>query len=193
MLKNLEKYNILLASKSPRRHELMKELRIPFHVISLGGIEESYPSELPAIEVAPYLSKVKAEVYLPKLSDNDLIITADTIVILGEKIFGKPFDRDSAIAMLEELSGKSHHVVTGVSLSTHKKQSTFSIVTEVVFEKLSKEDIEYYVDNFQPFDKAGAYGIQEWIGCIAVKKINGSFYNVMGLPVHQLYNELKKF
>ncbi|MDE7381789.1 MAG: Maf-like protein [Muribaculaceae bacterium] len=193
MLKNLKDYNILLASKSPRRQELMSELHIPFKVITLGGIDESYPSSLPAMEVAPYLSKIKANAYLSRLSENDLIITADTVVILNNKIYGKPDGRESAISMLEELSGKAHHVVTGVSISTHNKQITFSSVTEVVFAELSKKDIEYYVDTFLPFDKAGAYGIQEWIGCIAVERINGSFYNVMGLPVHKLYKELQNF
>lgn len=193
MLKNLKDYNILLASRSPRRQELMSELHIPFKVITLGGIDESYPSSLPAMEVAPYLSKIKANAYLSRLSENDLIITADTVVILNNKIYGKPDGRESAISMLEELSGKAHHVVTGVSISTHNKQITFSSVTEVVFAELSKKDIEYYVDTFLPFDKAGAYGIQEWIGCIAVERINGSFYNVMGLPVHKLYKELQNF
>ncbi len=193
MLKNLEKYNILLASKSPRRHELMKELRIPFHIISLGGIDESYPPELPAIEVAEYLSKLKADAYLPKLTEKDLIITADTIVILGNKVFGKPKDREEAITMLEELSGKIHQVITGVSISTPTRQTTFRAVTDVKFTELSRKEIEYYVDNYLPFDKAGAYGIQEWIGCVAVDKLDGSFYNVMGLPIHRLYQELKNF
>lgn len=193
MLENLEKYHILLASKSPRRRELLQQLRVPFRVISLGGIVENYPDTLPTEDIPQYLSNLKADAYLGNLNRNELIITADTLVILDGAVLGKPDGRDGAIAMLRKLSGKTHKVITGVTLATHERRTSFSSVTEVKFADISDKDIEYYVDNFLPFDKAGAYGIQEWIGCIAVESIHGSFYNVMGLPVHRLYVELSKF
>lgn len=193
MLDNLRNYKVLLASKSPRRRELLSQLRVPFSVISLGGIDETYPDNLPAEEVPQYLANRKADAYLKNFSDNELIITADTLVILGDKVLGKPKDTDDARHMLAELSGKVHHVVTGVSISTHLRRTTFSTVTEVKFAELAQDDIDYYVENFLPLDKAGAYGIQEWIGCVAVEWIRGSYYNVMGLPVHQLYKELCNF
>lgn len=193
MLDNLKYYKVLLASKSPRRRELLSQLRVPFNVVSLGGIEEIYPDNLPAEDIPQYLANRKADAYLKNFSDNELIITADTLVILGNRVLGKPRDMDDARKMLAELSGKIHHVVTGVCISTHHKRITFSAVTEVKFAELSEQDIDYYVENFLPLDKAGAYGIQEWIGCVAVEWIRGSYYNVMGLPVHQLYKELSNF
>lgn len=193
MLDNLRKYKILLASKSPRRRELLSQLRVPFNVISIGGIDETYPDDMPADEVPQYLSNLKADAYMKTLTGNELVITADTLVIADGRILGKPRNHAEAIEMLEFLSGKTHKVITGVSISTHGKRTSFSTETDVTFAPISKEDIEYYVENFMPFDKAGAYGIQEWIGCVAVESINGSFYNVMGLPVHQLYKELKNF
>lgn len=193
MFENLQKYDILLASKSPRRRELLTQLRLPFKVVTIGGIDESYPESLPAEEVPLYLANLKADAYLKMLRDNELIITADTLVILENRIMGKPAGREEAIEMLTALSGKTHHVVSGVSLTTRERRTSFTVKTDVTFAALTPEEIEYYVDNFLPFDKAGAYGIQEWIGCVAVEKIEGSFYNVMGLPVHQLYKELERF
>lgn len=193
MLNNLKKYRILLASKSPRRRELLSQLRIPFNVVTIGGIDESYPEDLAADEIPQYIANKKADAYASCIKDNELIITADTLVILDGKVLGKPKDHDEAEKMLSELSGKTHKVITGVSISTASKRTTFSTTTEVSFATLSPSDITYYVENFLPFDKAGAYGIQEWIGCVAVEGITGSFYNVMGLPVHQLYKELSIF
>lgn len=193
MLDNLYKYQILLASKSPRRRDLLSELRIPFHCVSIGGIDESYPSTLPAVEVPCFLSKKKAEYYAETMNRDDMIITADTLVILGEKIYGKPNSQEEAKTMLRELSGNVHKVITGITIKTADRCETFSATTEVKFAEISDEDINYYVTNFQPLDKAGAYGIQEWIGCVAVEWINGSYYNVMGLPVHRLYQILKQF
>lgn len=193
MFENLQKYDILLASKSPRRRELLTQLRLPFKVVTIGGIDESYPESLPAEEVPLYLANLKADAYLKMLRDNELIITADTLVILENRIMGKPAGREEAIKMLTALSGKTHHVVSGVSLTSRERRTSFTVKTDVTFAALTPEEIEYYVDNFLPFDKAGAYGIQEWIGCVAVEKIEGSFYNVMGLPVHQLYKELERF
>lgn len=191
MFENLQKYDILLASKSPRRRELLTQLRLPFKVVTIGGIDESYPESLPAEEVPLYLANLKADAYLKMLRDNELIITADTLVILENRIMGKPAGREEAIEMLTALSGKTHHVVSGVSLTTRERRTSFTVKTDVTFAALTPEEIEYYVDNFLPFDKAGAYGIQEWIGCVAVEKIEGSFYNVMGLPVHRLYTLLR--
>lgn len=193
MLENLEKYEILLASKSPRRRELLTQMRIPFKPVSLGGIDESYPPTLPATEVPLFIANRKADAYMRMIRDNELIITADTLVILGDRIMGKPKDRENAVDMLLTLAGKTHQVVSGVCIMTKDRRKTFTVTTDVNFANLTREEVEYYVDSFQPFDKAGAYGIQEWIGCVAVKSIEGSFYNVMGLPVHQLYNELKDF
>lgn len=193
MFENLKEYKILLASKSPRRRELLSQLRIPFNVISLGGIDESYPASMPADDIPLYLANVKADAYLKTIHDNEMLITADTLVISEDRVLGKPAGHDEAVEMLRELSGKTHKVITGVCISTHVRRTSFSVITEVSFAELSDEAIEYYVENFLPYDKAGAYGIQEWIGCVAVKSINGSFYNVMGLPVHQLYKELMNF
>lgn len=193
MLDNLNKYNVILASKSPRRHELLQQLRVPFHTVTIGGIDESYPPTVPALDVAQYISNKKADVYQKHLHGNELIITADTMVIVGERIYGKPKDRDEAIAMLMDISGKIHKVATGVTIATNEKRTSFTTVTDVKFSEISEEEATYYVDNFAPFDKAGAYGIQEWIGYVAVEWINGSFYNVMGLPLHRLYQELRQF
>ncbi len=193
MLENLNKYHIHLASKSPRRRELLSQLRLNFNIITIGGIKEEYPADLPAHEVPEYLSNLKADAYLPHLKDDDMIITADTVVILDGKIYGKPKDAAGAAKMLQELSGRTHTVVSGVTVLTAGKRVSFSDTTEVRFAPISREDIDYYVNNFSPLDKAGAYGIQEWIGCVAVAGINGSFYNVMGLPVHRLYKVLETF
>lgn len=193
MLENLEKYKVMLASKSPRRRELLADLRVNFHCISIGGIDESYPEDMISTSVPQYLANKKADAYMQNLSDEEMIITADTLVIKGERILGKPKNHDEAFEMLKALSGEVHKVITGVCILTKNQRSSFTTETEVKFADLSEEDIRYYIDNFQPFDKAGAYGIQEWIGCVAVEWIKGSFYNVMGLPVHRLYKELQLF
>lgn len=192
MLDNLKKYHIVLASKSPRRKELLGMLDIPFAIRVKDGIDETYPEDLPAIKVAEYLSRLKGNAYAADIKPNELVITADTIVILDEHIFGKPRDEQDAIDMLMRLQGKTHIVVSGVCIATKEKIKSFSTSTEVSFAPLSKEEATWYVKKYKPLDKAGAYGIQEWIGCAAVAKIDGSFYNVMGLPVHQLYKVLKE-
>lgn len=193
MLQNLKKYHILLASKSPRRRELLSELRIPFNSISIGGIDESYPDSLPKKDVPQYLADRKADAYLSVIKDNEMIITADTLVIKDNHIFGKPNSEEEAFQMLMDLSDSSHIVVSGVCIVTKDRRTSFTATTEVKFSKISEEDARYYIENFHPMDKAGSYGIQEWIGCIAVEWIKGSFYNVMGLPIHALYKELKSF
>ena len=193
MLENLNKYHILLASKSPRRRELLSNLRVPFNCISLGGIDETYPEDMPANEVPQFLANKKADAYISNINTNEMVITADTLVIKGDKIYGKPKNQEEALSMLGELSGEVHKVISGVCILTKDRRTSFPSETEVKFANLNDEDIRYYIENYLPLDKAGAYGIQEWIGCVAVEWIKGSFYNVMGLPVHRLYQELKLF
>lgn len=193
MFDNISGYNIILASKSPRRRELLGELGLDFEIISIDGVEETYPENLCTNEIAEYLSNLKADAYLPTLLQNDLIITADTIVVCDNQVMGKPRDYDDAIYMLRTLSGKTHEVITGVTLLSKNKRVSFSVTTEVEFAEISDEEAKFYINKYSPFDKAGAYGIQEWIGYVAVKAIKGSFYNVMGLPLHRLYQELKSF
>ena len=193
MLDNLKKYKILLASKSPRRRELLQQLRLPFNVVTIGGLDESYPESIPKLDVPQYVSEKKADAFHSIMKDNELVITADTMVICDGYIMGKPEDSEDARKMLQFLSDKTHQVATGVTITTLTQRTSFTTVTEVTFCKLTQEEIDYYVDNYQPLDKAGAYGIQEWIGAVAVTGINGSYYNVMGLPVHRLYQELKLF
>ena len=166
---------------------------LSFDVHVIPGLEENYPDSLQPQEIPVFLSKQKAEAYLSTLEDQVLLITADTIVWNETEVIGKPKDREDAIRMLRSLSGHEHQVVTGVCLTTTKKQETFSVVSSVRFASLTDEEIIYYVDKYKPFDKAGAYGIQEWIGYVGVESISGSFYNVMGLPVQRLYQELKRF
>ena len=192
LLDLLKQYKVVLASYSPRRRELLADLGIDFEVRTINGIDESYPAQLPVLEIAEYISRKKAEAYRAEMASDELIITADTVVILGNEVLGKPHDADDARRMLRALSGKTHKVVTGVTIVTEGAMRSFSAVTDVEFAPLSDEDIDYYVDNYRPLDKAGAYGIQEWIGCMGVRHISGSFYNVMGLPLHRLYNELDK-
>ena len=184
--------NIILASKSPRRQNLLKELGFDFE-IKTKEIEEIYPPELKRENVALFLSELKASAFVDDLNDNDLIITSDTIVCLGDEIIGKPRGREDAIKMLGKLSGNKHEVITAVTLLSKEKKHTFYEETAVYFKSLSTPEIEYYVDNYQPFDKAGSYGIQEWIGYIGIEKIIGSYFNVMGLPVKRVYEELIKF
>ena len=192
MLGNLDKYHVVLASNSPRRKELLGGLGIPYEVRTIDGIDESYPNNLSGEEIPVYISSKKAEAYLDTMRDDDLIITADTIVWNNNQVIGKPADRDEAIAMIRSLSGHEHQVITGVCLTTKSFKKTFSVTSSVRFAELTDEEIIYYVDKYRPFDKAGAYGIQEWIGYVAVENIEGSFYNVMGLPVQRLYKELKE-
>lgn len=191
MLDNLKKYNIILASGSPRRKELLEGLGVDFRVEVVNGIEETYPHGLPVEEIPVYLSRLKAHAY--QANANDLIITADTVVILNGKVIGKPHDEAEAKRMLSELSGNVHTVVTGVTVFTADRVESLGCSSEVEFAPLSDEEIDYYVENYRPLDKAGSYGIQEWIGYMGIKGIKGSFYNVMGLPVQRLYALLKTF
>lgn len=192
MLDNLEKYKVILASGSPRRRELMAGLGVNYEVRILPDVDESYPDTLQGEEIPLYIAKEKADAYIPMMQPNELIITADTIVWLDGKVLGKPRDREDALQMLRTMSGRTHEVFTGVCITTTDWQRSFTAQTEVRFATLSEEEIAYYVDNFQPMDKAGAYGVQEWIGFIGVENISGSYYNIMGLPVQKLYRELLK-
>lgn len=189
----LKPFDVILASKSPRRKLLLEEMGIDFR-IATKEVDESYPASYPVDKVAKYLSQVKAAAFNHKdLKKNTLLITADTVVTVGHDILGKPVDSDDAIRLLSMLSGKKHYVITGVTIRSAIKRRSFSVSTSVVFKRLSEDEICYYVDNFSPMDKAGAYGIQEWIGHAAIEKIEGSYFNVMGLPTHRLYEELNSF
>ncbi len=193
MLSHLKKYDILLASNSPRRRELLAGLDLEYQVTALPEVDESYPDTLDGEKIPRYISQQKAEAYRNLMQENTLLITADTIVWLDGKVYGKPADLDHARAMLQALAGKTHTVITGVTLTSREKQVSFSVATEVSFAPLTGEEIAYYVDRYRPLDKAGAYGVQEWIGYIGVTGMNGSYYNVMGLPIQRLYTELKNF
>ena len=184
---------IILASNSPRRRELLAGLGYTYEVRVLKGIDESYPTSLRGSEVASYISRAKAEAYRATMAADELIITADTIVCLNNQVLGKPADEAEAIAMLRSLSGRTHQVYTGVTIVTSEATSTFVSRSDVTFAALTDEEICHYVTNYRPMDKAGAYGIQEWIGYIGVERIEGSYFNVMGLPVQRLYTEMKKY
>lgn len=192
-LKNLESYHIVLCSQSPRRLELLSRLGLVFEVRNIPDIDESYSPELDVEEVPLFLSKKKAEAYRRTMNEDDLLITADTIVCLDNQIFGKPKDTDDARVTLKRLSGKTHSVITGITITSKEKQKSFIVKSRVSFANLSNQEIDYYIREYNPMDKAGAYGIQDWIGMIGIKSIEGSFYNVMGLPVQRLYSELKNF
>jgi len=192
MLSNLTDYHIILASQSPRRQELLSGLNIPFEVKEID-VDENHPSQLVGVDIPMYLAEKKADVYMKSMNDNDLLITADTIVWHEGSVYGKPTDKADATRMLKALSGKTHQVITGVCISTLNKRKIFHVISEVRFARLTPEEIEFYIDNFHPYDKAGAYGIQEWIGFIGVEHIEGSYFNVMGLPIQRLYNELKRW
>lgn len=193
MLDNLKKYNIVLASKSPRRQELMKGIGLDFSVLT-KDVDETYPLHLSVFDVAPYLSVKKAKAFEEaELPDNYMVITADTVVVVEGKILGKPKDENEAREMLVTISGKKHSVITSVTVLTKDKVKTFSAASKVMFEKLDNEEIDFYVSNYKPFDKAGSYGIQEWIGYIGVACVEGSYFNVMGLPTQKLYKVLKTF
>lgn len=193
MLDNLKKYRIILASNSPRRKELLAGLGVDYEVRTLPDVDESYPETLQGGDIPLYISRMKADAYKPMLQPDELMITADTIVWMDGMVLGKPRNRFGAIEMLRQLSGHTHQVFTGVTITTATRQHSFSVGTEVRFANLTDEEIVYYVDTYQPMDKAGAYGVQEWIGYIGVENISGSYFNVMGLPVQRLYTELKKF
>jgi septum formation protein len=191
MLKEkLKKFNIILASGSPRRQQFFKDLNLDF-TIELKNVEEIYPNELVGAEITDFLADLKSKAFT-NLSKNDLLITSDTIVWLDNKALGKPKNEKEAFDMLKALSGKSHQVITSISIKTNQSQKIINDSTKVTFKELSNEEIEYYIKNYKPFDKAGAYGIQEWIGFIGIENIEGSYFNVVGLPVHKLYSELLK-
>lgn len=191
MLDNLKKYKVILASNSPRRKELLAGLGVDYEVRTLPDVDESYPDTLQGADIPLYIAKEKADAYRNMLQPGELMITADTIVWLDGRVLGKPKDREDALCMLRDMSGRTHEVFTGVCITTTEWQRSFAAQTEVRFAELS-EEITYYVDKFQPMDKAGAYGVQEWIGFIGVENISGSYYNIMGLPVQRLYKELVK-
>ncbi len=188
----LRTHRLLLASQSPRRRELIAGCGLPHVLAPKYECEERYPDDLPAEEVPPSLSPLKSEACPEPLAAGDILLTADTVVIAAGEVLGKPHDRAGAVAMLRRLAGRSHTVVTGVTLRTPARSRTFGARSEVWLRPLSDEEIAYYVDTCRPYDKAGAYGIQEWIGYAAVERIEGSFYNVMGLPIQKVYVELEK-
>ena len=190
MLDNLNKYRVILASNSPRRKELLSGLGVDYEVRTLPDVDESYPAGLQGGDIPLYIAREKAEAYRPMLQPDELMITADTIVWLDGKVLGKPGDKDEALQMLRSLSGHTHEVFTGVCITTKEWQRSFTACTEVRFSPLSEDEITYYVDKYLPMDKAGAYGVQEWIGYVGVEYISGSYYNIMGLPVQRLYREL---
>ena len=192
-LDNLNKYNLILASASPRRRQLLEQLGIDFTVKVIDGLDESYPAGLAWQEIPEYLSRKKAEGHSSLLTPSTMIITADTLVMLDGKPLGKPADAAEARLMLRNLSGRSHFVITGVTILTARKSTSFSTTTEVFFDSLTDDEIDFYITRFKPIDKAGAYGIQEWIGAAGIRRIEGSYYNVMGLPLHSLYTALGAF
>jgi len=192
MLSHLNNYHIILASQSPRRQEMLSKLNIPFEVQAIE-VEEIYPNQLVGVDIPMYLAEKKANEFKYKMDENTLLITADTIVWHEGKVFGKPTDKADATRMLKALSGKTHQVITGVCICDMKRRKTFHVISEVRFARLTAAEIEFYVTNYDPYDKAGAYGIQEWIGYIGVEHIEGSYFNVMGLPVQRLYTELKRW
>lgn len=186
-------YNIILASNSPRRKQLLEQLGLKFTVRVLPDIDETWPDHLRGEDIVRHISTKKAEAFRPTLAAGDLVITADTSVMLRGKVLGKPADKAEAKRMLAFLAGKTHKVMTGVTVMTRERTETIVVTTKVTFAPLSEHEIDYYVERFNPIDKAGAYGIQEWIGMVAVERIEGSYWNVIGLPVQQLYRLLKKF
>ncbi len=192
VLANLDNYEIVLGSQSPRRNELLKGLNLNF-TVEVIDVEENYPKSIVGVDIPMYLAEKKAKAYISKMKDNTLLITADTIVWHEGKVLGKPVDENDARKMLQTLSGKTHQVITGVCISTVKHKKIFHVISEVRFSRLSPMEIDYYLENYQPYDKAGSYGVQEWIGYVGVEHINGSYFNVMGLPVQRLYNELKRW
>lgn len=189
----LKNYKLIMASGSPRRKELLEGMGINFTIAERFYCDETCPDYISGYMAAGYVAKVKSLAYPKELAKDEILLTADTLVMLGDKVLGKPKDRDEAIAMLKKLSGREHLVMTGVALRSLDKIRRFTASTLVYFRELTIGEIEYYVDNFKPYDKAGAYGIQQWLGSVAITKIEGSYYNVMGLPTERLYKELAKF
>jgi septum formation protein len=185
-------YSLILASQSPRRQQLMKDAGYTFEV-RIKDTAENYPAHLKAGEIAKYIAELKAAAFKGALGPNELLITADTIVWLDEQALGKPMDRNDAVSMLKRLSGKMHRVYTGVCLSSQERSNSFASMTEVYFKSLTINEIEYYIDHYKPFDKAGSYGAQDWLGLVGLEKINGSYFNVMGLPVKELYEAILQF
>jgi septum formation protein len=192
VIEDINNYRIILASRSPRRQQLLRELGLNFE-IDVRNWSEDYPSKLEGGEIALYIATQKANNFKSEIKENEIVITADTIVWCNDKVLDKPEDKDDAKRILGEISGNTHEVITGVCLLSESKQISFCSSTRVTFSELSNEEIEFYIDNFRPYDKAGAYGIQEWIGIAACSRIEGSFFNVMGLPAEQVYQELQKF
>lgn len=188
----LNKHRIILASRSPRRQQLLRQTGIKFDVV-IREFDESFPESMAGKEIAEYISSRKAQLFLNELDDNSIVITADTVVWCGNSVLGKPADRDDAVRMLKAISGNTHEVITGVTIISKWKEVTFSETTEVTFGEMTGEEIQYYAEKYKPFDKAGAYGIQEWIGLIGCSRIDGSYFNVVGLPVQKLYRELRNF
>lgn len=193
MFNNLKKYNVVLASNSPRRRELLSQLGLEFTVKTMSGIDESYPADLEGESVALHIVGKKSDAYRATMAADELVITADTIVCVDGEVLGKPTDADDARRMLRQLSGKTHDVITAVGITTATQSRRFAVTTQVKFAALTAEIIDYYITNYRPFDKAGAYGIQEWIGYVGVESVTGSFFNVIGLPVQRLFTELQKF
>jgi septum formation protein len=192
LLQNIDKYKIILASQSPRRIELLNGLNIKFEVQVLD-VSEDFPAQMVGVDIPMYLAEKKANAYKHIMDEHTMIITADTIVWHEGKVLGKPVDETDARRMLRALSGKTHQVITGVCISTLQRRKVFHVISDVRFARLTEAEIEYYLHNFKPYDKAGSYGVQEWIGFVGVEHINGSYFNVMGLPVQRLYNELKRW
>lgn len=192
-LDKLKRYRIILASASPRRKELLLKLDIDFTVKVLHDVDESFPASLSVVQVPQYISRKKADAYCQEMQENDMVITADTVVAVGRRILGKPKSAEEARVMLKLLSDRYHRVVTGVTIMTAKRTETFATVSRVRFTRLNDEEIDHYISKYKPFDKAGAYGIQEWIGMVGITELNGSYFNVMGLPVQRLYAKLKEF
>lgn len=191
MLNNLDKYDVVLGSNSPRRRELLGDMGVNFRVEAIKGIDENYPACLPVEEIPAYLARIKADGHA--LKPDELLITADTIVVLDDTVLGKPQGEADAHRMLRALSGRAHRVISGVCVSTTERRESFSDTSIVRFAELSDDEIDYYIEHYHPLDKAGAYGIQEWIGNIGITGIDGDFYNVMGLPTRRLYQLLKTF
>ena len=185
-----KQYKIILASNSPRRRELLAGLDIDFTVRVLPDIDESYPNSIPTTDIAQFIAEKKADAYRADITEDELVITADTIVVCNNHVLGKPHNAEEARDMLLMLSGQTHDVITGVCLTTQDKKRAFSVTTQVTFDTLSDQQIDYYINHYKPFDKAGAYGIQEWIGFVGVSDLRGSYFNVMGLPVQRIYKEL---
>ena len=189
---DLKGYKLVLASQSPRRRELLKGLDVEFSTCSVDA-DESFPADLKGADAVQYICKAKADAYRPQLNDNTIAITADTVVILNDKIIGKPKSYEEAFSMIRSLSGRVHEVISAVCIFSKEKCEEFYASTEVHFSEITDEEIKYYIAKYKPFDKAGSYGVQEWIGYIGIEKIVGSYFNVMGLPVKRLYDELKTF